>query len=474
MFRTGILFLIYCLIFSFSAFGQYGSFGLTDARQLALGNTYASNSRELYAAGKNPSLLAYREHDLRVDFLFPNLSARAYNISKVTNFFNDLFSQKPVDILKGLDGAVIKKAFENEGILYFGLQIGYLAGSYTPSEKVGSFSFAVKDYLNGTLKLPSVLTKYQKGDYEWKGLYFNDFEFKDTWTRTYELTYARMFRMDPESGIQRIYGGFGIKYINGFMFRDVQFTGGVGYEDEYGILRGSYTATSASAYSDDIDISNAFNGENIVSNVPFMDPVGHGMAVDAGVAVVLDPGVKVGVSITDVGFINWKGKTKRSQISGEFFIDSTLTLEDIDSIADMIHIDKETNDHFTTSPPAALHIGFNFMVHQLVRNFPGEMNLAIELHKGMNDIIDNPDQPRVAVGLDWQAGPYWPIVLTGIYGNQTGDLAWSAGLGYDVKFMELYLAIPDIIPLLEGMPMETISVSICWHFVKMQPRKKTG
>lgn len=104
MVRGGILFILCFFLFFFSAEAQYGSFGLTDARQLAFGNTYASNSRELYAAGKNPSLLAYREHDRKIDFLFPNLSARAYNIIEVSNFFNDYFSQKPIDILAGIDG----------------------------------------------------------------------------------------------------------------------------------------------------------------------------------------------------------------------------------------------------------------------------------------------------------------------------------------------------------------------------------
>ena len=91
---------------------------------------------------------------------------------------NDFFSQKPLDILTGIDGSFIKRAFENEGSLSLGLQIGYLAGSYTPSEKIGSFSFAVKDYLAGFLKLPSAITEYQTGEYNFEGIYFKDFAFK--------------------------------------------------------------------------------------------------------------------------------------------------------------------------------------------------------------------------------------------------------------------------------------------------------
>jgi hypothetical protein len=448
---------------------QYGSFGLTDARQLALGNTYASNSRELYAAGKNPSLLAWQASDRKLDILFPNLSARAYNVTKVLNFIDDFFSQRPLDLITSIDGSIIKRAIESNGKLYFNLQIGYLAAGYTQNEKIGSFSIAVKDYLNAYLQVPTKLSDYNNGEQNFSGVYFKDFGFTSSWTRALELSYGRMFHTDPGSGITAIYGGIGLKYLTGFIYRKINISAGAGYEDENGILVGAYTASSKSATSDDIDFENAFEGEAIVDNVPFMDPVGKGFSFDAGITLLVGSGVKVGVSLTDVGFINWKGKTKQSLVSGIIRIDSTFDIADIDSLANSITIEKEISDDFQTKSPGAIHIGFSFMVDRLAKNFPGEMNLAVELHQSIVESLENPDQPRLALGLDWKPGKNWPIFLTGISNGLMGEMAWSVGIGYELKFLELYVSTPNIIPKFESSDLQSLSISACWHFVK--PRK---
>lgn len=446
---------------------QYGSFGLTDARQLGLGNTYVSNSRDLYAAGKNPALLASAYNDRKLDILFPNLSARAYNISKVTGFFNEFFSQRPLDIISSIDGSVISKALANEGTLYLGLQIGYLAVGYTPNEKIGSFSFAMKDYMSAFLKLPQVITEYNNGEHDFDGFYLKDFSYIGSWTRAYEITYGRKFNTDPNTGIEAIYGGVGLKYLVGFTYNTINFSAGAGYEDETGLLVGNYSAHSMSAYSDDISYKNALEGEEMISNVPFMDPVGNGFGMDLGLAVLLDPGVRVGFSLTDAGFINWRGKTKQTDVSGQIVIDSTLTIDDIDSLANNITIDKQTDDHFRTNPPTAIHLGLSFMIDRFFNRFPGEMNLAVELHQGVSKSLDNPEQPRVAVGLDWKAGRYWPVLLTGVTNSPQGDVNFSVGIGYELKFLELYVSSPNILPVITGSSdVQTLSISACWHFVK--------
>jgi hypothetical protein len=216
----------------------------------------------------------------------------------------------------------------------------------------------------------------------------------------------------------------------------------------------------------------AFKGEAIVNHAPFMSPVGRGFGFDAGITLLLDPGVRAGVSLTDIGFINWKGKTKKTLVSGIIRIDSTLDIDDIDSLATIIIIEKETEDNFQTRSPGALHLGISIMIERFVRNFPGEMNLAVEIHQGVVESMENPDYPRVALGLDWKPGKKWPIFLTGITPNLQRGMAWSVGIGYELKFLELYLSSPNIIPKFEGTDVQALSLSTCWHFVKPDRQKK--
>lgn len=444
---------------------QYSSFGLTDARQLGMGNTYASNSRGLYAAGKNPSLLAWSGYNRKLDILFPNLSAQAYNINKTLRFVNDYFSQKPLDMISGIDGSAIGKALANNGKLYIGLQIGYLAAGVTPNHKIGSFSLAMKDYLSAYLKLPEGLIAYNDGKRHVSEVGLRDFEFSGYWTRAYELSYGRMFRTDPASGFTAVYGGIGLKYLTGFSYHQITFSAGVGYEDEDGILTGSYEAISVSAYSDDLNYSSLFKGGETVSRVPFMRPAGRGFGLDAGIALMIDPGLRVGVSVTDAGFIDWKGKTKKMLVSGIVKIDSTLTMKDIDSLAHRITIEKKSYNHFRTNLPYAVHIGFSFMMQRFIRNFPGEMDMTIEMHQGLAESMQNPDRLRLALGIDWKPGVKWPVFMTGITNSLQQNAAWSVGIGYELKFLEFYISSPNVIPLLEGTDLQTLSLSLCWHFV---------
>jgi hypothetical protein len=280
-----------------------------------------------------------------------------------------------------------------------------------------------------------------------------------------------MFRTDPGSGVLAVYGGIGLKYLVGFSYHKIEFSGGAGYENASGTFTGSYTANSLSATSDDISVKEALKGGQAISNVPFMEPVGRGFGVDAGVTVVLDPGVRIGLSLTDAGLINWRGKTKLTQVTGTITIDSTLTIDDIDSLANSITIDKQTDDEFRTNPPSAIHIGFSFMIERFFRNFPGQMNLALELHQGVSRSLENPDQPRLAAGLDWKPGRHWPIFLTGITQDLQGNLNWSLGLGYELNFLELYIASPNLIPQFQGSDVQTLSISACWHFVKQRKKE---
>ncbi len=470
--RSRPILLVLFILMAFLASGQYGSFGLTDARQLGLGNTFATNSRELYAAGKNPSLLAERNSGRRVDILFPALSARAYNVKRVSDFFNDAFSQKPVDLLTGIDGSVIKTALENGGKLYLGLQIGFLGAGYYHNEKVGAFSFVMKDFLTGYLQLPQTIVDFAQNQHFDRSILFRDFQFQSSWTRAYELSYGRVFHTDPSSGILSVYAGIGVKYLNGFLYRDIRFSAAAAYADENGIFQGTYTATSRSASSDDIDISNAFSGAEVIRNVPFMHSVGKGASFDAGITMVLDPGIKVGVSVTDLGFINWNGKTRNTLVSGIIKLDSTISIEDLDSLSGLITIEKESQESFTTRSAAAVHLGMCIMMDRVVKNFPGRMNIAVELHQGASETVENPDFPRVALGLDWKPGTYWPVFLTGLTNRRAGGAAWALGIGYELGFVELYISSPDIVSVFQGDELKTFALSASWHFLRERNSEK--
>jgi hypothetical protein len=75
------------------------------------------------------------------------------------------------------------------------------------------------------------------------------------------------------------------------------------------------------------------------------------------------------------------------------------------------------------------------------------------------------------MGVDWKPGRRWPVFLTGITNGQVEDFSWSLGIGYELKFFEIYIASPNMIPTFKGESMQSLSVSMCWHFIKNKPGK---
>jgi hypothetical protein len=294
-----------------------------------------------------------------------------------------------------------------------------------------------------------------------------DFQFKATWIRAYELTYARAFQVNALNGLTTIYAGAGIKYYHGFIFRNINISTGLGFSTGDKLLIGSYTAESVSAYSDDINLENAFTSDKpVIDHVPFMDPVGQGFGIDLGITAMINPGIMIGVSVTDIGNVKWEGKTKKTFVAGTIEIDSIFSIPDIDSIANSIQIIKEEENSFTSPPPTSLHIGFGIQLHRFIKGFPGEMNFALEAHQGLNDAFGNLEYPRLAFGIDWKPGRHWPVIMTGLTNNSVGGADWSVGLGYELGFAEIYISSPDVIQYFDSEDLTSFSLSICWHFWK--------
>ena len=71
------IFVFSLLLFaSLIARSQFGSYGVTDARSLGMGNTHNAATYDLYAIGKNPGLLSYKDGEFKVSVIFPNLTAQ--------------------------------------------------------------------------------------------------------------------------------------------------------------------------------------------------------------------------------------------------------------------------------------------------------------------------------------------------------------------------------------------------------------
>jgi len=196
MLRYIILTVLLC--FPFVLKSQFGSFGVTDARSLGMGNTYNATTFDLYAIGKNPGLLSDPGGEQMVSFIFPNLTAQQYGVGKTLNTF-DYYATNRLgsDGLISLDEEKFRFALDNNGKLFVDALLGFFSVAVHVNERIGSFAFSMSDYMSGYMDIPDVILDINYGAEVPDGAFsLDNFTFKAWWIRTYALSYSRYLYKD--------------------------------------------------------------------------------------------------------------------------------------------------------------------------------------------------------------------------------------------------------------------------------------
>ena len=116
--------------------GQFGSYGVTDARSLGMGNTYTATTYDLYAVGKNPGMLARRDDNCKITFIFPSITAQQYGIGNTLSTF-DYYSRNKFgdDGLVSISKDKFRVALENNGKLFLDALLGFFSVAFHPNDR---------------------------------------------------------------------------------------------------------------------------------------------------------------------------------------------------------------------------------------------------------------------------------------------------------------------------------------------------
>ncbi len=143
---------------------------------------------------------------------------------------------------------------------------------------------SISNVANGFVNVPSMI-----------GEILNGSEMRASWTREYNLSYGRkIFGKDDEI---EIFGGIGLKYIQGFAMVDVKSE------------NNNLSAFSSITPFFDIDYGTAAaqNPSTITQSGGLPNSVGGGFGMDFGLDLLIKNKLKVAVALTNVGSMTWKG-----------------------------------------------------------------------------------------------------------------------------------------------------------------------
>jgi hypothetical protein len=479
-----LIFIVLMLFLSIGSSAQFGSFGITDARSLGMGNTYNATTFGLYAIGKNPGLLTNKGGDHKVAFIFPNLTAQQYGITEALNTFDYYTTTKMRESgLVTLNKERLELAIDNNGLIFLDMLLGFFSASYHPNERIGSFAFTMSDYMTGYLKIPTVVLDVNYGVEVPDGSFsLENFKFKSWWIRTYAISYSRyiykdksLYRGNPGL-IKNISAGITSKYVMTYAYTDIGLSAQVSYSSATQTLSGDYQANAVYSFSEDLDIANTFHQGNTDPDPPpgfmKMKPAGKGYGFDIGAGAELRKGWILGLAVTDLGSIKWSGQATNSDYNGYIDVSGVIEYEDIDSLSHNISLTSERKQTFNTSMPTTLRLGVALKFEEMFKRFPGELMVGLDYNQGLNDQPSNFTVPRFSIGFQYRYKPKWPILIGGYTYELLNVGRGAIGLGYDTWFVDVYVSTIDIFSIVTGGARFSASLVARWKLFSGRQKNK--
>ena len=470
------LLLIFIVIyFGISAQAQYGSFGVTDAYSLGMGNTYNATAYGLLSVGKNPGWLHHQDKDIKVSIIFPNLTAQTYGFNQAFSTFDYYFGDISKESINRLSDEKFMKVLDNNGKLFVDGLVGFLSVSYTPSRKIGTFAFTVSDYISAFLDIPNIVISSINNQEQISGTFsLDDFVYKTWWLRTFALSYSRNILKYDKGILKQLDGGITLKYIKGFAYQKISLESSVAFSNQNVLFNANIQGEALSSFSDELtalDVFNTFKKKDGELYWPKSASTAFGF--DIGFGAILDYGIKIGISATDVGKVKWDQNSTKGNLSGSFQVKGELDISKIDSIATNFSYTASKKNYFYTPLPTAIRLGLAWQADEAFKKFPGYLLLGLDLNVGMNNEPSNFKTPRYSIGLEYHYWKYGPVLLLGTTYDQLNKDRVAIGVGAKTRTVDFYASTIDLIPIIRTKDRASIALVLVWKIRSKKGRKSS-
>ena len=195
------------------------------------------------------------------------------------------------------------------------------------------------------------------------------------------------------------------------------------------------------------DFSDMAVKSEIVSS--YFKPAGSGFAVDLGATYKPIEMLTLSLSVTDLGFISWKGKKYDYKLNGKYSGIGTLTYDDLtsDALTDTI-VDRLKKSYENSFQDNSVSDGYSLMVSPRI-NVGAEANfwknrIGVGLHS-MTQFVGSRIQQEITLGANFRPVNYFNFATS--YSFLNGRFS-SIGLGLGLRSGPLHWTLAaDYIPL---------------------------
>jgi hypothetical protein len=343
-----------------------------------------------------------------------------------------------------------------------------LCGATIQSNFLGGLGFAAIEHVGATFTLSKDYFRMVAFGFDSLGSSYN---FQGTsaqawWYREYNFSYGRKLPITLPF-LKDIYAGVGIKLIRGYGIFETEryntsFSTVVDPSKPYQYTaKGNFDFLVRRSGVQFLNGDSGSFGPKFKDYQLFSDPVGKGTGVDVGFSGQLLNGIRLAVSVTDIGKITWDKDIIETVGGDSVTITNPFTdLNNNDSIKTNIRGKNRPGETFTTPLPTALHVGMMVEASQVpfLKFLPGNLLLAADYLQGFNESLGNTTKPRLSVGMEYRIIPLIPL-RTGLSLGGGDTPRWAFGFGLDMYVVSLDFATDNFGVLFSPKNFQMFSAS---------------
>ena len=451
------------MIVLFSAVLQAIAGDLSDIRGVGMGRTMNANSRGVDALGINPANIAIPDKGNFNLNLAPSgirVSTELLNYGLYQEYFTGVDSVGK-RWAKRLETADIDKILSQmPNLPKTRIEAEAMVGASFQHPFIGGFGFAIIEHAGAAITLSKDFFRMAAFGLEPAGsvYMFDGTEASAWWYGEYNVSYGRKLPVDIRF-LKDLYAGIGIKFVRGYgISQPINQKSSFGnYPDPVNPLQ--YTLRG------DIDFLTTHAGVDFMNDNTgakfnlFPDPVGKGTGFDIGLSGELMNGVRVALSVTDIGKITWDKNVIESYGSGSINITgATNNLED--TLKSIFKGKTRPGEAFDTYLPTALRLGIATEASEIpFLNFlPGKLILAFDYLQGFNESLGNTTKPRFSLGTEYRVFSVLPL-RTGLAFGGGDKVRWAFGFGLDLHNFSLDFATDNFGMVFIPKSFQTVSFS---------------
>ncbi len=300
---------------------------------------------------------------------------------------------------------------------------------------LGSVALTVTEYVNINMMVPHDYAEFLLyGNPPGTTYDFSSTSAYATWLREYALSYGRM--LPCPSFLHSLSAGLAVKIVHGYGYFEIDRFNTKFITGADGILSGVIDTHARMAGIDPVA------GVSGASYQPFPAPAGTGFGLDLGVASDINEYLRAGMSITDIGSMEWTRNLEQVVSTARVTMDDPLDPAQRDSLENAVKGDRQAGEPFSSSLPTTFRLGAAVQLDKvpaLKRFLWGEWLFACDYNLGLVDGAGAARVGRFSMGLEFKPWGFLPLRTGASFGG-TDRFNFALGFGFHFGVFDMDFA----------------------------------